>query len=179
MPYIFLFWHHTWHRTSWDQPGPGVLSGSVEFNYVKCLSINSWEYPCIFVFPGDGYLVWPFLNLSWQCRSSEAPVSFQLKWIHWEHIGKACWSIAGVEAKLSLPRGSRPHLWRFTENRFATDDNCSTWQRSADAPGGKVGKSVLCSHSGERFDHEDNVDNNEVVRSLDHLVLKPKYSSFW
>lgn len=36
----------------------------------------------------DVYLAWPFLNLSWQLRSSEAPVSFQLKPIHWKYRGK-------------------------------------------------------------------------------------------
>lgn len=95
--------------------GPGgarVLSGWVEFNYVKFLRFNSsWEYFSIFAFPVWWVCCATFLNLPWQCRSSEAPVLNHR--VETDPLGvqrKVCWSIAGVEAKLSPPWGSRQHL---------------------------------------------------------------------
>lgn len=62
--------------------GARVFSGSEEFNYVQVQGLD--KYLGIFVYTVRWVSCVTFLNLSRQFRSSEAPVSFQLKPIHWE-----------------------------------------------------------------------------------------------
>lgn len=101
--YMFLWWQDNWH-------GVQAISGSAEFNYVKYPRFNSREYRGIFAFSVRCVSCVTFFEFVLTTQVKWSTCLFPVETDPLEVQRKACWSIAGVEAKLSFPPGSRPHL---------------------------------------------------------------------
>lgn len=101
--YMFLWWQDNWH-------GVQAISGSAEFNYVKYPRFNSREYRDIFAFSVRCVSCVTFFEFVLTTQVKWSTCLFPVETDPLEVQRKACWSIVGVEAKLSFPPGSRPHL---------------------------------------------------------------------
>lgn len=156
---VSLWRHRTWHPARW---GRCAFRGQRNSIMRNVRGLNGRGYRRIFAFSARCLSRTTFLNSSWQLRSSEAPVSFQLKPIHWEYRGKPADPQRLWRPSYPFP-GDQGHIYRdLQRTRLQQMTIVPYGPDNSPATAEKLG--FICSVSSPRW----KVDR-EVIRGFSHF----------